>query len=213
MIVVPQFRLIAGPNGSGKTTFHSTETASVLNPDYVTKKITHFPFIHFLVSLFPKLTNVANYLAVLYVEHAVKVSIKHRQSVSVETVLSSLKYEKHIRRAISQGFFIKCTYVALDVGTTVALDASTTNVNRVQTRKISGGHDVAPEKIISRRLRSFDNLVHIFPLIHELKIYDNSGAIPFLVAEKNNGKLVWLRQDALIDIRQRFLLAGLLTNL
>jgi predicted ABC-type ATPase len=132
---------------------------------------------------------VANYRAVRRIEQLVATRIEQGRSVTVETVLSTLKYLPHLRNAKARGYRTGMVYVAL---ATVDL-----NIARVRTRVEAGGHDVPEAKIRERWQRSHDNLVSLLPLLDELLVFDNSDIPPLLVAQKAGGTLTVLRTDRL----------------
>lgn len=58
-------------------------------------------------------------------------------------------------------------------------------IERVKTRVIEGGHNIETEVIRRRYINGIKNLFNIFlSLVDEVLIYDNSGGIPELIAEK-----------------------------
>ena len=137
----PEFWIIAGVNGSGKTTTVKNSKAgrligdvTYLNPDEITIDITKSkPGIN--------LTE-ANLEATRRVEKLVESYLSKKESVAVETVLSSLKYEPYIEVAKKAGFEVNMLYVGLET-----LELS---VERVKERITNGGHDVPLDKIQSR---------------------------------------------------------------
>jgi predicted ABC-type ATPase len=82
----PEFWIVAGVNGAGKSTASSDGSfGKCLNPDAVARKIARVV----------RLPLLANYLAVVHLERVVARSIEIGESVAVETVLSTPKYLRH----------------------------------------------------------------------------------------------------------------------
>ena len=57
------------------------------------------------------------------------------------------------------------------------------------TRVRKGGHSVPEDKIVSRRLRSFEQFGWFFEHADTADVYDNSGATPQLVLSKRSDAL------------------------
>lgn len=169
----PSFWIIAGANGSGKTTAYREArledplgTVWIINPDALAARIaaTEGP------------AN-ANLQAVQRIERWLDASIDSHQTVGVETVLSTNKYRRLVEAAKRRGFRVNLVYVVLkDV---------TLNIGRVAARVAKGGHDVPENKIRSRRTRSFEQLPWFLANSDRAFIYDNSGASPSLLFEFN----------------------------
>ncbi len=102
--------------------------------------------------------------------------IKQISEFCFETVLSTERNIKLLKKAKDKGYFIRCYYI-------LTADPMI-NVWRVRSRVESGGHDVPEEKIIvryDRALALVKDLVEICDICH---IYDNSGNKPFRIFKK-----------------------------
>lgn len=76
----------------------------------------------------------------------------------------------------------------------VVLRSADIQIDRVAIRVSDGGHDVPQDKIVSRRLRSFEQLAWFLKHVDSCFIYDNSDGVPDLLAELNGPALVcWKR--------------------
>jgi predicted ABC-type ATPase len=182
----PELLLVAGINGAGKSTFASAR-GNCLDPDKLARGIARWVLVPVL----------ANWIAVEYIERRVARAIRRGESIAVETVLSSNKYMKHVRRARERGFRIAIVYVALS---SVEL-----SIERVATRVRAGGHNVPEAKIRDRWTRSLDNLAAFAPLVDRLEVVDNSDIEPALVAYKDSaGRVVVLRPDQVPEVARRF---------
>jgi predicted ABC-type ATPase len=158
----PVLIVIAGPNGSGKTTITSKilrhewmEDAVYVNPDQVAQD---------------KFGDWNSQKAVLqaaqYCEEQREKCIRDKQSLIFETVLSSEGKVDFIRRAKEVGYFIRLFFVSTN--------HPSINSSRIAKRVMKGGHDVPIPKIISRYYKSILNCKRCIALADRVYIYDNS---------------------------------------
>jgi predicted ABC-type ATPase len=178
---VPSLWIIAGANGSGKSSAYTGSTIAdlsgsvwIINPDALSKRIAD----HDHIPLNPD----ANLEAVRRIEEWLYASVRAHQTVGVETVLSSDKYRRLVTTAKAHGFRVRLMYVYLD--------SADLNLERVQARVEKGGHEVEEVKVRSRRVRSFQQLAWFFEHADDVQIYDNSGAEPQLIVEKRDGEVI-----------------------
>lgn len=71
-----------------------------------------------------------------------------------------------LKAAKENDYFIKGVFV-------LTIDPSI-NIARVQARVASGGHDVDPDKIVSRYYKSLKNIKNLIDLCDILHVYDNT---------------------------------------
>ena len=169
----PILWIVAGPNGSGKSSLYNRSDIEgwggsvwIINPDLLTAKIVEHE----------KLTlQDANLAAVQRIEKWLDTSIDAYQTVGVETVLSSPKYQTLVIKAKAAGFDVRMIYVVLR--------SAELQLQRVIIRVVDGGHDVPKDKIISRRQRSFEQLAWFLKHVDSCYVYDNSDGTPSLLAE------------------------------
>ena len=158
----PVLIVIAGPNGSGKTTITSKilrhewlEGALYINPDQVAQD---------------KFGDWNSPDAVLkaaqYCEEQREACLKSGQSLIFETVLSSEGKVDFIQRAHEAGYFIRLFFVSTNHPTINAL--------RIAQRVMEGGHDVPIPKIISRYQKSILNCKRVAAIADRVYVYDNS---------------------------------------
>lgn len=158
----PVLIVIAGPNGSGKTS--------------VTSKILHHEWMEDSVYINPDIVaqerfgdwNSADAIrkAVVYCEEWREKCLAERKSLIFETVLSALDKIDYIERAKKAGFFVRLFFVCTE--------SPTINASRIAHRVMKGGHDVPITKIISRYQKSVLNCKYIATKVDRTYLYDNS---------------------------------------
>lgn len=158
----PVLIVIAGPNGSGKTSVTSKilhhewlEDSEYINPDNVARDI------------FGDWNNRDAVLkAANYCYEWRERCLAERKSHIFETVMSAEDKVEYILRAKAAGFFIRLFFVSTE--------SPAINAKRVANRVMKGGHDVPIPKIISRYNKSIGNCIAIAPYVDRLYVYDNS---------------------------------------
>jgi predicted ABC-type ATPase len=175
----PKLLIIAGPNGSGKTSVTSKilehqwiEDCVYINPDNIAQDI--FGDWNSPEAIIKAATRAAE----LREEYLLK-----KKGVLFETVLSVADKLDYIIRAKEAGYFIRLFFVGTD--------HPSINASRIARRVMEGGHDVPISKIISRFNKSIANCSLIVPIVDRLYVYDNSVeyAEPKLLFRATNGRL------------------------
>ena len=158
----PILIVIAGPNGSGKTSITSkilkhewVEDSTYINPDNVANDI--FGDWNSKEAIL----KAADYCAKLRED-----CLKNKQSLIFETVMSADDKIDFILRAKEAGYFIRVFFISTQ--------SPAINASRIADRVMQGGHDVPITKIISRYKKSILNCVKISSVVDRLYIYDNS---------------------------------------
>ena len=158
----PVLIVIAGPNGSGKTTITTQilqhewmEDAVYINPDQIAKdRFGDWNSPNAIMQ------------SVKYCEAMREDCLRKRKSLIFETVLSAEDKLDYIRRAHEAGFFIRFFFVATS--------HPSINASRIARRVMKGGHDVPITKVISRYYKSILNCRRVSQIADRTYIYDNS---------------------------------------
>ena len=159
----PELIIIAGPNGSGKTSVTKrflhhewAEGTIYINPDEVANEM--FGDWNSKEAVL----SAANYCA----EWREKCLIE-RKSFVFETVMSADDKVQFIIKAKNAGFFIRLFFISTE--------NPKINASRIADRVMKGGHDVPISKIISRYYKAIENCKTVSSIVDRLYIYDNSA--------------------------------------
>ena len=158
----PVLIVIAGPNGSGKTSVTSKilqhewmEDSVYINPDIVAQE--RFGDWNSMEAIKK---------AVVYCEEWREKCLVERKSLIFETVLSAKDKIDYIERAKEAGFFVRLFFVCTK--------SPAINASRIAQRVMKGGHDVPITKVISRYQKSILNCKYITTKVDRTYLYDNS---------------------------------------
>lgn len=158
----PELIIIAGPNGSGKTSITQkflhhewAEGTTYINPDQVAKDM----FGDWNDS--EAVLKAANYCVELREK-----CLAEKKSFVFETVFSAQDKINFVIRAKKAGVFVRLFFISTE---NPAINAS-----RIANRVMKGGHDVPITKIITRYYKSIRNCKTIASIIDRLYVYDNS---------------------------------------
>ena len=146
LIKKPEIIVFAGPNGSGKSTF-----TELLKP----------PMDYINADEIKKSLKCSDLEAAQIAEKQRESHLENLEEFCFETVLSTDRNLRLLKRAKEKGYFIRCFYMITC--------NSKINVLRVRTRVEKGGHDVPEEKIISRydrALRLIKELIEVCDICH-----------------------------------------------
>ena len=170
-----QLYLIAGSNGSGKTTF-----AREFLPDYVHCLRFINPDL-IAAGLSPFDPSAAATEAGRLVLREVRSAIRADASFAFESTLSGRTYLPILRQAHEAGFALNLLYLWVP--------SPELALARIRDRVETGGHNV-PEPDVRRRYpRSLRNLFKLYaPEMDTIHVFDNSGTIPRLVFKSEGGK-------------------------
>ena len=175
----PALLVIAGPNGSGKTTVTVrlreekwSDGVEYLNPDDVAQE-------RFGGWNSPD----AVLAAAQWTTERRETLLAQGRGIAFETVMSALDKIDFMRRAKELGYFVRLFFI----GTA----DPRINAARVAGRVMDGGHTVPIEKIISRYSRSMANLSAAISIADRVYLFDNSpdGVEAALCARTQDGEL------------------------
>lgn len=159
MTVSKQLWILAGGNGSGKTTFHEKFLAPkgirLVNADMIAKIIN------------PNNPESVSYKAASLVDKIREKFLYQGITFCFETVFSHVSKIDFVAKAKANSYEIILIYIHLD---TLEL-----NEARVYQRVTEGGHDVPVAKIHSRIPRTIKNIAKTLPLVNEARLLNNSS--------------------------------------
>lgn len=158
----PRLLVVAGPNGSGKTSVTEQglrhewfRDCLYINPDILARD-------RFGDWNAPEAVLQAARLADSMREEA----LAARQSLAFETVLSTESKLAYLRKAQLAGYFIRLFFVGTE--------SPTINAARITERFLKGGHEVPIAKIVTRYGRSMANSVQAARIADRAYFYDNT---------------------------------------
>ena len=175
----PTLCVVAGPNGSGKTSTtvqllanEWSEGSLYINPDNIAQE-------RFGDWNSPEaVLKAARYATDLRYK-----CLNEKRDFVFETVFSSDEKIEFLRKAHEAGFFIRFFFVCTS--------NPKINVSRITKRYLEGGHEVPISKIISRYYKSYVNATKAISFVDRAYIYDNSveDHLPQLLFRMTEGKV------------------------
>ena len=165
--------ILAGPNGSGKTTFANeflpieAECLNFINADLIAQGLSPYQ---------PE--KMAIEAGRLMIKNITECS-KRNNSFAFETTLSGKGYVKKIIEWKKMGYEVIIYFFKIP-----SMDFA---IERVKLRVARGGHNI-PEHVIKRRFeRSWENFNLLYkPLADAWIVFDTSGHIPVILDEKGS---------------------------
>ena len=162
--------IIAGANGSGKTTFAMNfaqlQNLKFINADEIAKKYDPNDIQKY------KMKAGKKFFEELYI------SLKEENSFIIETTLSGKYLIKVINQAKKQNFKVSLVYLFLET--------NTENIYRVKNRVLKGGHNVPTDDIIRRYYRSKKLFQYVYKnMVDEWMLFYN-GDDNFELVENQN---------------------------
>lgn len=168
----PEILVFAGPNGSGKST------------------ITQFFYIgsdYINADDIKRSTLCSDLEAAVLAEKMREDHVERLEDLCFETVMSTDRNLKLLKKAKEKGYFIECIYVL------TALPEI--NMMRIQARVAQGGHDVPEDKIVSRYIKCLELVKDVVSVCDIIHIYDNSDDIPFRIFKKQESEHFYDEND------------------
>ncbi len=166
--------IIAGPNGSGKTTF-----AKSFLPDYV--NCTNFVNADLIAQgLAPFEPRAAAIKAGKLVLQQIHEYAKRGVDFAFETTLSGKSYASLLAELKGKGYALHLFFLWIP--------SPELAIARIKDRVVEGGHNVPAKDVRRRFTRGIDNFFRLYePLLDSWMLFDNSRAKPILIAKRRNG--------------------------
>lgn len=175
----PTLCIIAGPNGSGKTTtteqLLSNEWGAdslYINPDNIAQEeFGDWNDQEAVLKAAKRATDIRYEC------------LEQKRDFVFETVFSASEKLEFLQKAHEAGFFIRLFFVCTE--------SPKINAARIAQRYLNGGHEVPISKIVSRYFKSLENMKRAIPFVDRAYIYDNSveNALPQLLYRTVNGEV------------------------
>lgn len=175
----PVLCVVAGPNGSGKTsttekllTNEWTSDCLYINPDNIAQdKFGDWNSVDAVIE-------AAEYATTLRYK-----CLEERKNFVFETVFSSQEKFDFLIAAKQAGFFVRFFFVCTE--------DPQINVKRVVQRYLNGGHEVPISKIFSRYYKSLQLAAKIIRVVDRAYVYDNSvdNELPRLLFRMVDGRI------------------------
>ena len=168
----PRCVVIAGPNGSGKTTFarrYLPEDAGVV----------HFVNADLIASgLSPLKPELAAIAAARLVLQEIDRLAAERMDFAFETTCSGVTYVRRLEGWKQAGYRIEIVYLRLR--------SAELALRRIAARVRQGGHAVPRADVVRRFARGWGNFQSVYrPLADSWTVYDNSGRAPRLLEKSS----------------------------
>ena len=181
--------IVAGPNGSGKSTFiqrflpHYADCIHFVNADLIA------------AGLSPFLPDIAAIKAGKIMLEQIEEHIKAGHDIAIETTLSGRSYVRLLKDLKKKGYRIDLFYLWLRKPDLA--------LKRIAERVRAGGHDVPPEVVKRRFVRSVSNFFQLYRrLLDSWMLFDNSEDFPRLIADQESGNLTVI-DDKLFSMIER----------
>lgn len=157
----PVLYVLAGVNGAGKSSIGGALLRSrgleFFNPD---------EFAHQIKQARTCDTRTANAEAWRFGRQLLERAITEQRNHAFETTLGGNTMPALIHHAATQSHRVIVWYCGLD--------NPDLHIERVRQRVAAGGHDIPETLVRSRWRRSRENLIGLMPVLHELRVFDNS---------------------------------------
>ena len=168
--------IIAGPNGSGKTTFANkflpeyAKCPNFVNADLIAQGLSPFS---------PQLAAIKAGKLVLEQVHTLS---DRNVDFAFETTLSGKSYAAFLKILKNKGYSVHLFFLWIP-NVDIALA-------RIKERVTDGGHDVPAQDVKRRFYRGLSNLFKLYrPLLDSWMLFNNSSTVPAFIAEEKDGKL------------------------
>ena len=182
--------IIAGPNGSGKTTFAKTflpeyaECDKFINADLIAQGLSPFS---------PSQVSIKSGRLVL---EQIKEYLESGVDFGFETTMSGVTYLKYFRILEKKGYKINIFFLWIP--------SSQLAVVRIKDRVAQGGHNVPIEDVKRRFGRSINKFFKEYRLLADKWIlFNNAGTTPKIIARKQNAHIEVVNQNLFEKINKK----------
>ncbi|WP_404995428.1 zeta toxin family protein [Cupriavidus pauculus] len=168
-----QLWAVAGPNGSGKTTFTQKYFAGkliIVNPDEIAN-----------------VEQVSNLQAGKLTLARQRELLEQGKSFAFETTLSGRHELQLMEDAKRKGYKVNLVFFSLDT--------PDLNIGRIAVRVEDGGHNVPTADVLRRYQRSLENLPTALGIADRAYVLDNSGTRARLLLSMEKGQVKRLSRD------------------
>ncbi len=170
------FTIIAGVNGSGKTTISNKLKSSIdlgftINADFIAKEIGN--------EKDTKVQIEAGKKAFKLIEEC----IERKTDFNFESTFSGLGIFEIIKKAKRIGFKISIIYIAID---------KELSKERIKNRVIKGGHEIQNDIIERRYPKSINNFNRYFKLFDDILFFENNKSEHNLLLSIKDKKLEFI---------------------
>lgn len=166
-------KIVAGPNGSGKTTFAESlftsphDSSLFLNPDLIASGFSTTK------------ENEASFKAGRVLLDEIRTLIDKGENFNFESTLSGRTYLRILSIAQDKGYEIVIYFLFLK--------SVNQNIERIKKRVELGGHNIPAETVLRRQKRCFENFWnHYRPLSSDWYIFENSSDSPNKLMSKDS---------------------------
>ena len=170
-LMVKNLYIIAGCNGAGKTTASFTLLPEILdckefvNADEIAKGLSPFQ------------PEKVSFEAGRIMLNRINELLENKENFAFETTLATKSYKSKITKAKTKNYNVTIIFFWLE-----NIDLA---IERVKTRVLEGGHNIAIEVIKRRYMNGIKNLFEIYlSIADEVMIFDNSEGKHDLIARK-----------------------------
>ena len=177
----PQFWIVAGPNGVGKTTYAFRHIKAVsgstrfVNLDEIARGLS------------PLDPSAGQRRAARVALDLTRSLIAEKRSFSIETTLSGKTHLRTIAAAQEAGFIVNLLYFLIA--------SPEVSLARIAGRVSEGGHDVAEADVRRRFTRSIANLPVYVDAVDRWRVFDNATLKPKAVAEGRRGCISLMQRE------------------
>jgi len=174
---------VAGPNGSGKTTFareflpNYAKCPNFVNADLIAQGLSPFSPRAAAIKAGKLVLKSIDEFAASGTDFGFETTLAGRTHLSLFRKLQSQRYRVHL-------YFLWVPAPAL-------------SLLRIKNRVLDGGHNVPSTDVLRRFSRSISNFFGTYAdAVSTWMLFDNSGAKPVLAAKRVNGSIVVEDKDA-----------------